>query len=431
MQARSGVDTDPALCRHATTLGWIAVGVAVHLVYLSSLRTGWLDLLFNDSSHTPQGFDFAVFRLAGRTLVAGGDIYGLEAAFGFRYLPAFALTVGRFFALFTPRAGYLVYLTATELILLADLWFTWRWQPPGVRIDRCWRARATFMWLVFSPYYLELYMGQVSFWAASLLFHTFCHLERPRASALTWTAAVLIKPNALLLVPALVRLRRFRTLGFCLLTILLTSLPYFLLHPGSLTAFLERNLGARHFTGALTHAGNLGLWGGLVSLTAKLADLPLAELSALDQFPLWGRAAILLPLAGIAAVALFVTFTSRCPEPLSLFSLWLTTYFLVYKDVWEHHYVFLLPVLVLLQLRHASLKLLFIFTLLAIPTPYFLLDVAPGVHGNIDPERVWSLFVSLFYRSFKLVPTLVLWLWLLDRVRRPAAAPLEISGIAP
>ena len=426
MKPQPCAEKNPATGSATQNAGLIVAGAGIHLLYLGSLYTGWLNLFFNDSSHTRQGFDFAVFYLAGRALEAGQDIYRLQAAFGFRYLPAFALVFGRFFTSFTLHTGYLVYLFITELILLANLWLTWKWGSPasGGPTSRQ-RALAIFMWLSFSPYYLELYMGQVSFWAASLLFFLCYALERPLPAALCWTAAVLIKPNALILAPAFIRLRQFGALGFGLLAILLTSIPYFLLHSGSLQAFLELNLGTRHFKGALTHAGNLGLWGTLISLSAKFAGLPLAELNALEELPVWSRSGTLVILASILAFSLFATFASRNPQPRLLYSLWLTTYFLLYKDVWEHHYVFLLPVLVVLQLSSFSPKLLFIFFFLAIPTPYILFDVSPGIEGNIDPERLWHPLVSLFYRGFKLVPVFALWLWLLDQLRNPAG-PMPI-----
>jgi hypothetical protein len=390
-------------------LGWIAAGVVVHLLFLAGLFAEGPRLFFNDASHTRRGFDFAVYYLAGQAFAAGEDVYGVEGGFGFRYLPAFAYTVGRFFALFPPRAAYLVYLLCTELLLLANLWLTWRWtQEPGRR------GVALFMWLAFTPFFLELYMGQVSFWAASLLFWLLGALSRgdARAAALTLSGAALIKPNALILAPALLALGQYRVLAACALALFLTSVPYFLVHPQGWSAFLDLNLGQGHFQGALTHAGNLGLVGGLVSLCAKVSGLPLASLSALSDLPLWGRFLVHGVQAAVLASALLASFALRPWDPIRLLCLWLTTYFLLYKDVWEHHYVFLLPVLIALYVRTPSPKLLYIFIFLALPTPFFLFDVQPGAYGPIDPERHWSLPISLLYRSFKLIPTLALWLWL-------------------
>ena len=126
----------------------------------------------------------------------------MSGAFGFRYLPAFAL-VASLFAYFQPFTAYLLHLCCTELFLAANLYLTWRWVE-GPR-----RGLALFMWLAFSPYFLELYMGQVSFWAASLLFWLIVglHSDRRWATGLGWAGALLIKPNALILAPALLRLR--------------------------------------------------------------------------------------------------------------------------------------------------------------------------------------------------------------------------------
>ena len=326
----------------------------------------------------------------------------MSGAFGFRYLPAFAL-VASLFAQFQPFTAYLLHLCCTELFLAANLYLTWRW------VEEPRRGLALFMWLAFSPYFLELYMGQVSFWAASLLFWLIVglHSDRRWATGLCWAGALLVKPNALILAPALLRLRAWRVLVLGLLAGLLTSLPYFLLHPDSTAAFFAANIYGAPVQGALTHAGNLGLQGGLVSVVAQLAERPLAELTTLADLPLAGRAVIYCSQAAILGAALVATYRGR--DALPLLALWMCTFFLVYKDVWEHHYVFLQPVLIALYAHSGSPKFLWIFALIALPTPFVFFDLEPGVYGPIDPERTWGPVASLAYRSTKLIPLGYLW----------------------
>ena len=381
---------------------YLIAGLLIHAVFLAALGTDLLRPLFNDASHTRRGFDFGVFYLAGQALAEGRDIYSVSGAFGFRYLPAFAL-VASLFAQFQPLTAYLLHLCGTELFLAANLYLTWRW------VAKPRRGLALFMWLAFSPYFLELYMGQVSFWAASLLFWLIVglHSGRERVASLCWAGALLVKPNALILAPALLRLRAWRVLFLGLLAGLLTSLPYFLLHPDSWETFFAANIYGAPVQGALTHAGNLGLQGGLVSVVAQLSGRPLAELTTLADLPLAGRTVIYYSQAAILIAALVATYRGR--DALPLLALWMCTFFLVYKDVWEHHYVFLQPVLVALYARSGSPKFLWIFALIALPTPFVLFDIEPGVYGPIDPERTWGPVTSLAYRSTKLIPLGYLW----------------------
>ncbi|MCC7265512.1 MAG: DUF2029 domain-containing protein [Candidatus Latescibacteria bacterium] len=394
----------------------LGAGLALHLIYLGSLHQGWLNLLFNDSSHTAQAYDFQVYYLAGKAVLAGEDPYAVQGAFGFRYLPAFAHTLARFFALLPPLAAYLGYLLVSELVLAADVWLTWKWAPPGLG-----RAIAVGMWLAPTPLYLELYMGQVSLWAASLLFYLFYCLDRGhrRNAGLAWTAAVLVKPNALLLLPAFLRQRQYHPLAVCTAAVVLTSLPHFLAFPASWGVFAGANLGSQQVQGAFTHAGNLGLWGAAAGLVAKAAGLSLATLSTLGDLPRWGQGVVLLGPVAVLAASLYATLRSRNPDPLLPHTLWLSAFFLVYKDVWEHHYVFLLPVLVVLYLRYPTPWLLVAFAGLALPTPLVFLDLYPGVKGSIDPERAWSLWTSLGYRSTKLIPAAGVWGWQLALLLRP------------
>jgi len=395
-------------------------GLLIHLGYLASLHQGWLNLLFNDSSHTEQGFDFQIYYLAGKAVLAGGDPYGVEGGFGFRYLPAFAHLLARGFALLPPLCAYLAYLLLSELVLGATLWLTWHWAPAGMV-----RSLALCMWLVPTPLYLELYMGQVNLWAASLLFALFYALDRGRgrAAALAWTGAVLIKPNALLLLPALGRQRQYLPLALCGAVVVGTSLPHFLAYPGSWSVFVGANLGSQQVEGALTHAGNLGLWGALVSGVAKTAGLSLSQLARLGDLPAWGQGLVLLGPAGVGITSLYATLRTRNADPLLPYTLWLSAFFLIYKDVWEHHYLFMIPVLVVLYLRRPERWVLGAFALIALPTPLVLLDLYPGVRGSIDPERSWQLWTSLAYRSGKLLPVAWVWAWQLTQLLRPSLAP--------
>jgi hypothetical protein len=274
------------------------------------------------------------------------------------------------------------------------------------------------MWLAASPLYLELYMGQVSLWAASAVYWCMYATRRgrPWGEGLAWTGAVLLKPNALILTPVFVRLRRLRTLGAVAVAVAVTSLPYFLLRPGSWAAFLRLNLEGSGIPGSLAHAGNLGLWAALASASAKLAGLPLATLSGLADLPGWGRAFVLAGAAAVLAVSLLATVRTSRPDPVALTALWLTTYLLAYRDVWEHHFVFLLPAIVGLYLNRPSAAWLWPYALVALPTPFYLMDVSPGSYGNIDPERTWGLLGSLAYRAPKLLGTIGLWVVLLRRL---------------
>ena len=383
-------------------VAYLVAGLLIHAFFLATLGTDLLRPLFNDASHTRRGFDFGVFYLAGQALAEGRDIYSVSGAFGFRYLPAFAL-IASLFAHFQPLTAYFLHLCCTEIFLAANLYLTWRWVE-GPR-----RGPALFMWLAFSPYFLELYMGQVSFWAASLLFWLIVglHSDRKWTASFCWAGALLVKPNALILAPALLKLRVWRVLVLGLLVGLLTSLPYFLLYPDSLAAFLATNVHGAPVQGALTHAGNLGLQGGLVSIVAQLAGQPLAELTTLADLPFAGRAVIYGSQAALLVAALVATYRGR--DTLPLLALWMCTFFLVYKDVWEHHYVFLQPILVALYAHSGTPKLLWIFAFIALPTPFVLFDVNPGAYGPIDPERTWGPAVSLAYRSTKLIPLGYLW----------------------
>ncbi len=85
-------------------------------------------------------------------------------------------------------------------------------------------------------------------------------------------------------------------------------------------------------------------------------------------------------------------------------------YLLCYKDVWEHHYVLLLPPLVLMCLRGVNPWVWApAYAVAALPWLFPLYDL-PNLGYNEDPQRYWLPSVSLLHHAFK--PLAALWLLL-------------------
>ena len=128
--------------RFRGSVPYLVAGLLIHAFFFAALGTDLLRPLFYDASHTRRGFDFGVFYLAGQALAEGRDIYSVSGAFGFRYLPAFAL-IANLFAHFQPLTAYLLHLCCTELFLATNLYLTWRW------VEEPRRGLALFMWLAY------------------------------------------------------------------------------------------------------------------------------------------------------------------------------------------------------------------------------------------------------------------------------------------
>jgi hypothetical protein len=130
-------------------------------------------------------------------------------------------------------------------------------------------------------------------------------------------------------------------------------------------------------------------------------------------------------VTAILAVALWLLIRDPAPDPLLHLCLWTTTYFLVYHDVWEHHYLFLLPVCIMLYQRQPSRWLLLLYGLIAVWTPYILLD--PQGRSAIDASMRWTPLTprwrDVFYHASKAVPAMGLWLHIAARIRRACRCP--------
>jgi hypothetical protein len=233
-----------------------------------------------------------------------------------------------------------------------------------------------------------------------------------------------VKSSSALLAPLFLRLGWWRALlaGLALAAL---NAPYFLWRPDDFTFFRQRNAG--FLTEAKVELAHQ--WAndhGALALVREAARI--VEFDGPEQ-----RAAYTIALAAVVGPALFVTFFSRAADPLALFAIWVSAFFLFYRPVWEFHYVMLLPALALLVALRPRVRpwALATFALLAIPTPYWLLNhvlnTGPVPEGGFDllgVQRAWPSWGVLLYHAVKPVPVAALWIYLVaSSVRQGVTVP--------
>lgn len=381
-----------------------AFAFLLHALFWLSLRTHWLVPLFNDSVHRfGPGADFFALYQAGYSAMRGQSIYSftetaIPYAYPFRYLPVSAYTVGPLLALLPPTWAYALWLGICELFLIRNVKLTHQLSGGGTR-----GALLGAIWLTFCPYFLELWVGQFTFILGSLLFWTVLAVERGavRAGQGWWITSVMWKPASLLWLPLWLRERRYWP-GLVVCGVgLLANLVYFRFFPQDWAVFLETNLNPV----PTWHAGNVGLSGLIYHFTGNGANFRLVR-SALTL-------ALLVP-------AFWVTWRRRAAPFWLLAAVWTSLYYLIYKDVWEHHTTLLLPFLVLCLWRTPSWWIGGLTLLLALPSPFIFYDI-PQLGFNVDPQPFFSSNVSLLHHSWRVVPLVLVYahlVWLASRPER-------------
>jgi hypothetical protein len=232
-----------------------------------------------------------------------------------------------------------------------------------------------------------------------------------------WLASILWKINTIIFTPVFLLGRRWKTILLGALVVALTTLPYFLVFPAHGRDFLLNNFGnsvAGH------ELGNLGFRQWVFEILATLS--PPAVVQRLAQLAVIGL---------VLGIALLITFR---PRPVAAtgriglrfgiwdLSLWLTAFFLVSPQIWEHHYVMLLPVLVVSYWQRPHWALVIIWFLLALPTPFGFIGLQPLIAANHDLrafplEPAWQ---PLMQHASKAAPTLWLFIYLARQCSQPA-----------
>ncbi len=381
-----------------------------------------MDLLVRDANNTDPGGDFYQIWRAGRDLRYNLSLFQnynerdskraieeLNAVDPFhppnRYLPAMIYLFGLPLSYLGPYHAYIVWTVFHELVLALCLIIVWK-----IASKTSVRLTVAGMWLMFAPYYLEMYMGQTSFLIAACIMLTAYGIMKNRNRLLTgaWTLSLLVKPLTLLFVPLFVRLKKWKTILTGITVSALLAVPYFLARPDDFRLFVSWAFGQE----LVTNIGNLCFQ------------------NLLNHF-FFSDAVLRVAVALIMLSALAATFYPRKIDLIDNLCLWITAYFITYAHVWEHHLVVALPLFGLLywkacegidvnsgdatdradneqpeaKLRKAP----------SVPRSVVMLcwalAAAPSVYYLYTGTGSWIR--EIIYLSQKSVPIIILYLWLL------------------
>lgn len=380
----------------------LAVAVVVHLACLLNLGvairgtqrgTGpfGLDRLFNDPMHTlGPGADFFQFYQSGFDVRLGWSIYqartpddprGLVVPYqyGNHYPPFVAYAIGLPLTLLTPWGAYAAWVgLMTVLTWGAAVWSYRLADAPDVG------CVAAALWLGFSPWYVDVYLGQINILMAVGLFALVRAFERDRPwrGSVVFMLLTVIKLFPLLFVPIFLKFRRWRPLLVCGVGLVVTFVPYFVWRPEDWRFFADWATAPDISPLAVT-SGNHGLKVLLYHLTGTQVGPRMVGYLFLG-------------------IGIMVTFLSRSRDLRLYIGLWVCTFFFVQTFVWEHHYLLLVPVIVLLYLRQPSPGLLVAWVWLALPTLFVFLDL-PEIGRRTNPTPYWAHWQLIAYHTWKIV----------------------------
>ena len=435
----------------------LAAGFVLHALFLVALVTGILDPLFVEASQGyGQASDFFGIYQAGANLLRGYSIYDsadyLHEApqtvpfyYFYRYLPPTAYGAAAL-ALLPPWPAYWVWVALNEALIalvVVSILRMRRW--PWAR-----RSVAAALWLGFFPLCIEQIMGQFSLSMAALLWFLWradseadanagarppilegwrtyrwsADTWRPMRGAIAWALSLILKTFSIFLAVPYLRDARLKRLVSGFVMAAAVCIPYFVLRPRDMGEFVRLNLSP--FAPQL-YKGAFGLQTFLGDLLTRLPASGVALASWHGRTLTLGGAILLAASLLIGALALVASLRSRAVGPerhARDLALWVAVFFLVFKSVWEYHYVMILPALCALYLVRGSRTVLVLAILLGLPTLFAAGPLLAGV-DPLAPLSTWPAWFRVLHFSVKCVPMLALFAWCLAA---PASPDRETRG---
>lgn len=357
------------------------------------------------------GIDFFAVYHGGVNLEAERSPYEMEEPgprtpyyYPYRYLPVVAATLGRVAQELPPLLASRLWIVVLEASLMGFVWCLWtRYRSLG----------AVAALLLSTPYFLELHMGQFTFFCtvaalgAGLLLDGGGERSRRWLGGVALTVSFLLKVFPLAVLPALLRFRTAaRVAALCVTATVVLGGAHFLATPSDWAPFYERNF-SRPLGGM--DSGNHSPLYVILLVGAKLG----IAWNEGNWFPLVSA----VRWSALGGAALLVLST-RQRSLVSLMSLLLLAHFASYSHYWEHHASAVVAIGAALLCCHegrptarrdrAERWLLGLaLALLVLPTPYALLP-GTGVPSLTDPGARWQLGTKLLLAASKGLPTLVL-----------------------
>jgi hypothetical protein len=414
------------------------ISLVIHIWFVLSFQTDLPRKIFAEAAlGKGRASDFFGIYQGGANLVGGENIYMQDLPenrehrvvpyyYFYRYLPPMALISGIISILLSPWAAYWIWVLLNEALLLGTVVLLLRWKR--WLLER--RLLVAALWLAYFPLCIEQYMGQFSLLMAVLLVILwYLELNSAGSGELTksngiakyryltgvvWSANILIKIFPVMFVVPYLRDRKYKLVGIVSLSVGILSAPYFLWHPESINDFLKLNLGPF----APIYTGDFGFQNFLKVLFRSIypisVDKPLGIIGSLNSPERLFLAFSVLIILGLAFHATYRLSRSneRCTYDMAI---WILVYFLIYKTVWEYHYLMLLPAITALILVTGSRFVLVLGMIIGMPSIFGLLG-SLGVNPA-SQALSWPVLVRIIHFGCKAAPTFILFLWIILRVR--------------
>jgi len=308
------------------------------------------------------GADFFAIYEAGIRARTGGDPYtaGLEAprrapyATQFRYPVFTAYWLGAPLSLLPPWVAYGGWVAACIAMIVANFLLCVGRAPSHV-------LPFALLWFAWFPVVPELHMGQFSLFVATLLlWGADALLVGRRWAGVPWMLAMLVKVFPLAWLPVVWRMGRRRAAIVATLVLFASAgLTIAIFPAGRSEGILSGGIFGKVI--AKTHqpyAGAQGLQSAINAIVWKISGKGLVDASPETPTPHWSDATLIISLVVILAYTVFAVWgimrmrgdDSAGTKAALLGILWLS-WFIAFRDNWEHHYVLVQALAALLLAR--------------------------------------------------------------------------------